>query len=112
MAWQLLTLRRQIGETQGIARTALAGAYLGICALLITCLTDNTITYNLFYTDPLFALLGSAYGLLATERNPLLVPSTEEAGWRMELARRRPQYQGSVIPSVLPSDGGIILPNQ
>jgi hypothetical protein len=112
MATQILTLRRQISEHDGILRTGLTGAYLGLCALLITCLTDNTITYNLFYTDPLFAMLGSAYGLLAAQRQPLTVPDAVDSRWRVELARRDPQYHGTLSPAILPSNRGIILPNQ
>ncbi len=112
VGWQLLTLRRQMFEHDGILRTALAGSYLGLCALLITCLTDNTITYNLFYTDPLFALMGSAYGLLAALRNPVAVTDHGEARLRLALARRHPQYQGTLSSAVIPANRGIILPNQ
>ncbi len=113
--WQLLTLRKRIAETRGIARTALAASYLGFCALLITCITDNTITYNLFYTDPLFAMLGSAYGLLASQRSR----DEAQAGieplatqrWRLEVARRQPFYQGEVAPTNFPVHRGIRFGN-
>jgi hypothetical protein len=31
--------------------------------LLISCATDNTILYNIYFTNPLFAILGGAYGV-------------------------------------------------
>jgi len=113
--WQLLALRKRMNETSGIARTALAGSYLGLCALLITCITDNTITYNLFYTDPLFALLGAVYGLLAGERSRGEVLAGAEAlatrQWRLEAARRQPHYQGLVTPNNFPVHRGIRFGN-
>jgi O-antigen ligase len=66
--WQIAALRRLISSTGGDdARTALAAALLGILAMLVTCLTDNTLLYNTFYTNPLFALLGAAYGVAWAE---------------------------------------------
>ena len=38
-------------------RIAYCGAWLGFCGLLITCTTDNTLIYNVYYNDPLFALI-------------------------------------------------------
>jgi hypothetical protein len=111
VGWQLLTLRRQMFQTDGIVRTALAGSYLGLCALLITCLTDNTITYNLFYTDPLFALLGSGYGLYWSEWAKAAKEAPSDGNWQVEMARRRPQLQGVSAPA-FPINRGIILPNQ
>jgi O-antigen ligase len=68
-AWQLAALYRGARNSAGLARVVSAGAWLGFCALLITCATDNTLIYNLFYTDPLFLLIGSAYGVgLAEQR--------------------------------------------
>jgi O-antigen ligase len=75
-AWQLVNLRRQIDSTEGIVKATFTAAWLGFCALLITCLTDNTLVYNMLYTDPLFALLGAAYGAASAERSdrPAVVP--------------------------------------
>jgi hypothetical protein len=115
-AWQLLALRNRIAESTGIARTALAGSYLGLCALLITCLTDNTITYNLFYTDPLFAMLGAAYGVLAGERlrDEALAGAESLAArqWKLEAARSHPRYHGAVAPNYFPVHRGIRFDNQ
>jgi O-antigen ligase len=63
-----IMLWKRIAETDGLLRSAFLSAWLAFCMLLITSLTDNTIVYNLYYTDPLFAVLGAAYGVLATER--------------------------------------------
>lgn len=114
--WQLLKLRQRLTETSGLVQTALAGSYLGLCALLITCVTDNTITYNLFYTDPLFALLGSAYGLLAAQRmrDEVLAESETVATrqWRLQAARRQPHYHGVVTPHNFPVNRGIRFGNE
>jgi O-antigen ligase len=69
MAWQLWDIRRRIGNSQGALREAWAACWLGVILLLVTGLTDNTLVYNLWYTDPLFALLGAAYGAAAGERS-------------------------------------------
>jgi O-antigen ligase len=66
--WQLWDIRRCITNTQGPLREAYSACWLGMILLLITGLTDNTLIYNLWYTDPLFALLGAAYGLHSQSR--------------------------------------------
>ena len=43
----------------------------GFCGLLITCATDNTLIYNLYYTDPLFALIGAVYGVVLADESKL-----------------------------------------
>lgn len=62
MGWQLLDLRRRLRGSRGAVRQALAASMLGLCVLLITAATDNTLIYNLLFTNPLFALIGAAYG--------------------------------------------------
>ncbi len=69
--WQLVSLRRQIRVTEdGPVRIAFVAVWLGFCALLLTCSTDNTIIYHMFYMNPLFALLGAAYGVAWAEQHP------------------------------------------
>jgi O-antigen ligase len=69
VVWQIAALRRLINSAKdNDARTALAAAQLGLLAMLVTCTTDNTLLYNTFYTNPLFALLGAAYGVVWAER--------------------------------------------
>lgn len=68
IVWQLFNLRRQIAESDGIVRTTFSAAWLGLLAMLISCLTDNTMIYTTLYTNPLFALLGAAYGAAWFER--------------------------------------------
>jgi O-antigen ligase len=63
VAYQLWDIRRQIRSSQGPLCEAFCACWLGLILLLVTGLTDNTLIYNLWYTDPLFALLGAAYGL-------------------------------------------------
>jgi O-antigen ligase len=61
--WQLWQIRAQIQRSQGVVRTAFAAAWLGFLVLMITSFTDNTLSYNLWYMNPLFAILGGAYGV-------------------------------------------------
>lgn len=69
MTWQLITLRRQIALAQDDrVREMFAAAWLGFCALLLSCTTDNTIIYHVYYNNPLFALVGAAYGVAWAER--------------------------------------------
>ena len=50
------------------ASEAFIAALLGFLIMLFTSATDNTLVYNLCYTDPLFALMGGAYGAAAACR--------------------------------------------
>jgi len=62
---QLVTLRRRIVESRSVVRTAYTAVWLGMWAMLVSSATDNTILYNIYYTDLLFAVLGAAYGVTA-----------------------------------------------
>jgi hypothetical protein len=59
---QVLEVRRKILSTHGEAQRMFVASYLGLVAFALTSATDNTLTYNLWYTNPLFAALGGAYG--------------------------------------------------
>ena len=63
LLWQIVHLQRQIARSKGICRCAFTASLLGLLALLIASLTDNTIVYNLWYMNPLFAVMGAAYGV-------------------------------------------------
>jgi O-antigen ligase len=63
MVWQLYDLRRRIQQSQGMVRTAFAAAWLGFLVFMISAITDNTLSYNLWYMNPLFAVLGAACGV-------------------------------------------------
>jgi O-antigen ligase len=80
IVWQLFDVRRQIAETDDIVQTTFSAAWLGLCAMLISCLTDNTLIYTVLYTDPLFALLGAAYGAAWYERQPATPVATIAPG--------------------------------
>lgn len=60
--WQIVDFRRNMARTSGIRQQVFAAAYLGFFVFLITSITDNTLVYNLWYMDPLFVLMGAAYG--------------------------------------------------
>jgi O-antigen ligase len=65
--WLIIALRRlSKSMTNESARIAFTGAYLGFIAMLVTCMTDNTLLYNTFYTNPMFALLGAAHGVASS----------------------------------------------
>ena len=68
MLWQLAFLYRRIQQTDGIVQTALTASWLGFWAMLTTCTTDNTLVYNVFFMNPLFAILGSAVALAIAEQ--------------------------------------------
>lgn len=63
--YQLVVLHRQIGSTRGAVRSAYVAVWLGFWAMLVSSATDNTILYNIYFTDSLFAILGAAYGVTA-----------------------------------------------
>ena len=65
LVWQSLELRRQLGRQRGVVRHAFAAVILGWIMFLITSCTDNTLVYCAAYMNPLFALLGAAYGVCA-----------------------------------------------
>jgi O-antigen ligase len=60
--WQLVALHRRIAYSDGIVRTAFIAASLGFYTLLISCAASNTLVYTVLFMNPLFALLGAAYG--------------------------------------------------
>jgi O-antigen ligase len=70
VGWQLLDLLRGSAVSTGLARQTFVASFLGLLALTITCITDNTLVYNLSYTDPLFALMGAAYGFHLGDGEP------------------------------------------
>ncbi|MEX2285631.1 MAG: O-antigen ligase family protein, partial [Planctomycetaceae bacterium] len=110
--WQLAVLGRQIREAEGVLQRALLAAFLGLTAMLVTCLTDNTITYNLFYTDPLFAVIGSAAGVLWTERQLAANMAPDDALWRVNAFRQQAKLKQSPGQQSFGWGRGIILPNQ
>lgn len=65
--WQLVALYLRVNRSKGIVRTAFVACWLGFCVLFISCATDNTILYNIYYTNLLFAVLGGAYGVTWAE---------------------------------------------
>ena len=63
MAWQMLDVTRQIGESDGYTQWAFVASFLGLMLFLIMAITDNPILYNLWFMNPLFAVMGAAYGV-------------------------------------------------
>lgn len=60
--WQTWELWRQTRTTSGLTRAAFGAALMGMIVFWINATTDNPLGYNLWYMDPLFALIGAAYG--------------------------------------------------
>ncbi len=81
LCWQMFDLGRCARCSDGVLQQVFAGAWLGLAAFLIVASTDNPIVYNLWYMDPVFALVGAAYGV-ATARNdvPRSAPPRARAG--------------------------------
>ena len=50
----------------GSARIILI-AIIGLILLLVFAFTENALVYNLYFTHPLFVLMGAAYGLEPTD---------------------------------------------
>jgi O-antigen ligase len=65
IAWQIVDLRRRLRRASGIGQRAFAASLLGLLMFLVTACTDNPLVYNLWYTNPLFALMGASYGVSA-----------------------------------------------
>lgn len=63
VAWQLVDLALGIRQSDGAARCAFAAAFLGFFVFLVAAVTDNPLIYHLWYMNPLFTLMGAAYGL-------------------------------------------------
>jgi hypothetical protein len=59
---QLYDLACMVKITDGAIQQAFSASILGILFFLIVAATDNPLVYNLWYTDPLFVLMGAAYG--------------------------------------------------
>jgi O-antigen ligase len=62
--WQYTDLWRFASLCQGTTRWAFTAALLGFTAFLVTAVTDNSLMYNLWLTNPLFAMMGAGYGQL------------------------------------------------
>lgn len=62
LLWQTSRLWRGARNTTGATRCAFAAAFLGMLVFMINACTDNPLTYNIWFTDPLFVLIGAAYG--------------------------------------------------
>jgi O-antigen ligase len=75
---QVHRLRGRIPRCTGEVRIAFAVAYLGLIVLLLVAVTDNPITYGVWYMHPLFAVLGAGYGVSAEQAAGRLLPA--EAG--------------------------------
>jgi O-antigen ligase len=88
MLWQLLGLGLRLGRAEGTLRTAYAAAWLGFWGLLITSMSDNTIVYNAFYTNPLFVVLGAAYGVAIAESPRVVADKILPQSRRRELSLR------------------------
>jgi O-antigen ligase len=63
LIWQTRDVWVHMKRSQGVLRTAFAASWLGLMVLMISSWTDNTLSYNLWYMNPLFAVMGAAYGV-------------------------------------------------
>jgi O-antigen ligase len=79
ISWQLWSAHRLVLETNGVVRQAFAAAWLGLAAFLLIAWTDNPIVYNLWFMDPIFAILGAAYGVARAEQRSIFDPYSRSA---------------------------------
>jgi O-antigen ligase len=63
LLWQYGDLRRRITRSEGVTRCAFVASLLGLYVLVIASITGNVISTNLLFMNPLFALMGAAYGV-------------------------------------------------
>lgn len=94
MLIQLFRLGREVRQSDGVVQQAFAAAWLGLFIFLPIAVTDNPITYNLCFMDPVFALMGAAYSVSREERraatgsawryaSPSIAPNlTHSPSWR------------------------------
>jgi O-antigen ligase len=64
---QMWVIGRLIRRTNGVVRQAFGGAWLGLAVFLLIATTDNPIVYHVWYTNPIFALVGAAYAVAGEE---------------------------------------------
>jgi len=90
IVWQIVILYRRTQSTDGVTQKAFTACWLGWCAMLISCGTDNTILYNVYYTNLLFALIGGAYGVYAATTSDEALPEPKKAITDLGKMRYRP----------------------
>jgi hypothetical protein len=94
---QFAVLYRCINSSTGVVQTAFTICWLGFCVLMVSCATDNTILYNIYFTNPLFAVLGGASGVAYAESRA--VQALDRASPRRRLVARslngRARYGGN-----------------
>jgi hypothetical protein len=61
--WQMAALWRGMRRSEGVLRDAFAVGVMGLIVLALNACTDNPLGYNLWFMDPLFVLIGAAYGV-------------------------------------------------
>lgn len=67
--WQLAALRRKAARTDGVTRHGFVASFLGMVLLFLTATTCNPLIYNVWFTNPLFALIGASYGVAARQQS-------------------------------------------
>ncbi|HVS40201.1 MAG TPA: O-antigen ligase family protein [Gemmataceae bacterium] len=95
LLWQVWRVWGQVRRSTGVVRTAFAAALLGFLLLAITSCTDNTLGYNLWYMDPLFVLLGAAYGVAG--RDPAWSVASAQSGAATPHVETKPPLVASRI---------------
>jgi O-antigen ligase len=79
---QVIGLRRLMRSESGEGNTAAVAAFLGVLTWLCFSVTDNPIIYNVFFTHPLFAIVGAAYGLAGSRRQLSSEPTPSTSSLR------------------------------
>lgn len=68
--WQTVNLFLCIQRSTGIVQRFFVAAWLGWLLFLMNATTGNPISYNLWFMNPLFVLMGAAYGVHAMQTMP------------------------------------------
>ncbi|WP_442511041.1 O-antigen ligase family protein [Novipirellula sp. SH528] len=67
--WQTISLFLRVRSSTGLVQQTYLAAWLGWLLFLINATTGNPISYNLWFMNPLFVLMGAAYGVDALQRD-------------------------------------------
>jgi O-antigen ligase len=88
--WQCSDLLRKMQRAEGESRRLFSAAFLGLMYYAMLASTDNPVVYCAIFTNPLFALMGAAYGLSVGEDSSASLP--------VQPSLPQPSYPRSSLP--------------
>jgi O-Antigen ligase len=69
-AWQIPQLWTRARRNRGVVSEAFSAAFLGMCVLVLHCCSGNPLAATIWFMNPLFGLIGAAYGTAAKKLEP------------------------------------------